>query len=191
MKQTLLVIAAASALLVSTLAGCETREPQEEVRTVDWYVAHEAERTAKLAECRSRRGKAHGCDAELHQRQPRGKRGKRGEKWGTEKEGVRTEPPGSRSAVSSLAVPLKPACPAQAGGAITFQCPAEFLFRSSHPNVVDYRERIRSAGTDWSERETSEPGKKTNLGNNRIHSGAQLPAPNVMCVMCAIIICAM
>ena len=57
MKQALLVIAAAGALLVSTLAGCETREPQEEVRTVDWYVAHEAERTAKLVECRSRPGK--------------------------------------------------------------------------------------------------------------------------------------
>ena len=93
MKQTLLVIAAAGALLVSTLAGCETREPQEEVRTVDWYVAHEAERTAKLAECRSRPGEHTDATPNCINASRAENEAKGETKWGTEKEGVRTEPP--------------------------------------------------------------------------------------------------
>ena len=93
----------------------------------------------------------------------------------------------SRSAVSSLAVPLKPACPAQQAAPLPFSAPQNSLL---HPGVVDYRESVRlphrlvRAGNKrtW---EKSELGKQSNT------FGAQLPAPNVMWVMCAIIICAM
>ena len=82
-------------------------------------------------------------------------------------------------------------CPTEArspgaGGHTSFQCPAEFPFRSLSTPVWPTTERgIWPDGTDWSERdkrnwEKSEPGKQANTGR------AQLRAPNVMCVMCAI-----
>ena len=120
MKQKTLVISA-SALLITALAGCETREPQEEVRTVDWYVAHETERAAKLAECKSKPGTAHGCDTELHQRQPRRKRGKRGDEMGHRKGGRPDRAADSRSAVSPLR-PTEPRSPG-AGGPPAFSAP--------------------------------------------------------------------
>ncbi|SFH60406.1 hypothetical protein SAMN05216299_13212 [Nitrosospira sp. Nsp14] len=90
MKQKTLVISA-SALLILALAGCETREPQEEIRTVDWYVAHETERTAKLAECRSKPGTTDATPNCINA--SRAENEAKGEaKWGTEKEGVWTEP---------------------------------------------------------------------------------------------------
>jgi hypothetical protein len=92
MKQKTLVISL-SALLISALAACETREPQEEVRTVDWYVAHETERAAKLAECKSKPG-THTDATPNCINASRAENEATGEaKWGTEKEGVRTEPP--------------------------------------------------------------------------------------------------
>ena len=91
MKQKTLVISL-SALLISALAGCETRDPQEEVRTVDWYVKQETERAAKLAECRSKPGildATPNCvNASRAENEAKGEA-----KWGTEKEGVRTESP--------------------------------------------------------------------------------------------------
>ena len=41
---------AVGALLLTTLSSCETHQPQEEVRPVDWYEANEAERAAEEAE---------------------------------------------------------------------------------------------------------------------------------------------
>jgi hypothetical protein len=52
MKKSVIAIpVAASVLLISILTGCETRNAQEEVRPVDWYEAHDAERAAKLEDC--------------------------------------------------------------------------------------------------------------------------------------------
>lgn len=54
MKMTKGMIAApvsAGMLLISILTGCETRNAQEEVRSVDWYESKPAERAAKLGEC--------------------------------------------------------------------------------------------------------------------------------------------
>lgn len=74
-----------------TLAGCETRQPQEEVRTVDWYESNPAERAAKLAECLS--------NPKIRDAMPNCVNASRAEnnakaapKWGTGKESVRTEP---------------------------------------------------------------------------------------------------
>lgn len=88
-----IVSAAANALLVSALAGCEGREPpKEEVRPVDWYVKNESERAAKLIECQSKPGIldatpncVNASRAENEAKAPT--------QWATEKEGVRTEPP--------------------------------------------------------------------------------------------------
>jgi hypothetical protein len=94
MKQKAFIVsAAATALLMSALAGCESREPpKEEVRPVDWYVKHESARAAKLVECQSKPGVlvatpncVNASRAENEARAPAN--------WGTEKEGVRTEPP--------------------------------------------------------------------------------------------------
>ena len=91
MKQKTLVILA-SALLVLALTGCETRQTAEEVRPVDWYVKHETERAAKLAECKSKPGILDATPNCVHA--SRAENEAKGEaKWGTEKEGVRTEPP--------------------------------------------------------------------------------------------------
>jgi hypothetical protein len=52
MKKRLITIpVAASVLSISILTGCETRNAQDEVRPVDWYESHDAERAAKLADC--------------------------------------------------------------------------------------------------------------------------------------------
>ena len=94
MKQKAFIVAAvANALLILALAGCDGREqPKEEVRPVDWYVKHESERAAKLLECRSKPGIldatpncVNASRAENEAKEPT--------KWGSEKEGVRTEPP--------------------------------------------------------------------------------------------------
>lgn len=56
MKQkTHLVPVAASALLIMMLAGCYSRDRGEGIRSVEWYVSHEAERAEQLNECMSNR----------------------------------------------------------------------------------------------------------------------------------------
>ncbi len=82
---------AAGVLLMTTLMGCETHEPQEEVRPVDWYEAHDAERAAKLNECttspRSIDATPNCVNASRAENNA-----KANTQWGTSKEGVRTEP---------------------------------------------------------------------------------------------------
>lgn len=94
MKQKAFIVwAAANALLLSALAGCESRElPKEEVRPVEWYLKHDSARAAKLVECQSKPGVidatpncVNASRAENEARAP--------SKWATDKEGVRTEPP--------------------------------------------------------------------------------------------------
>jgi hypothetical protein len=92
-EKAFIVSAVANALLMSALAGCESRElPKEEVRPVDWYLRHESERAKKLVECQSKPGTLdatpnciNASRAENEARAPA--------KWATDKEGVRTEPP--------------------------------------------------------------------------------------------------
>jgi hypothetical protein len=93
MKQKAFIISAvASTLLLSALAGCESREPKEEVRPVEWYLKHESERATKLIECQSKPGTidatpncVNASRAENEAKAP--------VKWATDKEAVRTEPP--------------------------------------------------------------------------------------------------
>jgi hypothetical protein len=94
MKQKAFIIsAAANALLISALAGCDSRDsPKEEVRPVDWYLKHESDRAAKLVECQSQPGIidatpncVNASRAENEAKAPT--------QWATDKEGVRTEPP--------------------------------------------------------------------------------------------------
>lgn len=40
----------ASVLMISVLAGCKIRDPQD-IRPVEWYEKHDAERAETLAEC--------------------------------------------------------------------------------------------------------------------------------------------
>jgi hypothetical protein len=91
-RKNLSVSAAVGALLISALVGCDTREPKEEVRPVDWYVEHEAERAAQLMECRS--------NPKILDATPNCVNASRAEneakaqtKWGTSNEEVRTVPP--------------------------------------------------------------------------------------------------
>lgn len=52
MKQnTHLLPLTASALLIMVLAGCYGRDRGEGVRSVEWYVTHDAERAEQLNEC--------------------------------------------------------------------------------------------------------------------------------------------
>ena len=52
-KLTVLLVVAGTLSMVS---GCKENKPAEVVQTVDWYKAHEAERTEVLAKCRSNPG---------------------------------------------------------------------------------------------------------------------------------------
>ena len=91
-KKTAIVSLAASALLVSMLASCETRNKGEEVRSVDWYEANSTERTQKLAECMANPGTLDGTPNCVNASRAENNV-KAGAKWGTESEGVRTMPP--------------------------------------------------------------------------------------------------
>ena len=54
MKQLLTAISIATGVFwVLALTGCTDRRVEGEVRSVDWYQANKAERTAKLAQCMS------------------------------------------------------------------------------------------------------------------------------------------
>lgn len=91
-KKTAIVSLAASALLVSMLAGCETRNKGEEVRSIDWYESHNTERAEKLAECMANPGTLDGTPNCVNASRAENNV-KAGTKWGTESEGVRTTPP--------------------------------------------------------------------------------------------------
>ena len=80
---------AVGALLITTLTGCETHEPQEEVRPVDWYEAHDAERTAKLDECKNSPRNIDATPNCINASRAENNV-KANTKWGTSSEGVRT-----------------------------------------------------------------------------------------------------
>jgi hypothetical protein len=82
---------AVGALLITTLAGCETHQPQEEVRPVDWYEAHDAERAAKLEECKKSPSNIDAAPNCINASRAENNV-KANTKWGTPSEGVRTEP---------------------------------------------------------------------------------------------------
>lgn len=82
---------AVGALLITTLSGCETHQPQEEVRPVDWYEAHDAERAAKLDECKSSPRHTDATPNCVNASRAENNV-KANTKWGTSSEGVRTEP---------------------------------------------------------------------------------------------------
>lgn len=81
---------AASALFIA-LAGCESRQPHEEVRPVDWYESNPVERAAKLAECKANPSKLDATPNCINASRAENDV-KAAAKWGTDKEGIRTEP---------------------------------------------------------------------------------------------------
>lgn len=86
-----LIPAAACAALMVLLAGCDFREAQEEVRSVDWYESHPAERTAKLSECMTSEGPLDATPDCINA--SRAENNAKGyTRWGTPKDEVRTEP---------------------------------------------------------------------------------------------------
>jgi len=89
--KTFIVSAAAGAFLIAVIGSCEKPKPQEEVRPVDWYEANAAERAAKLEECKSSPKKLDATPNCINASRAENNV-KAGAKWGTEKEGVRTEP---------------------------------------------------------------------------------------------------
>jgi hypothetical protein len=94
MKMNKSVIAApvaASVILISILAGCETREEQDEVRTVDWYESHDAERAAKLEDCMTNPRTLDATPDCINASRAENNV-KANTKWATPDEGVRTEP---------------------------------------------------------------------------------------------------
>lgn len=74
------------------LAGCETRNTGEEVRSVDWYESNDTERAAKLTECMANPGTLDATSNCVNA--SRAENNVKAEaKWGTGSEGVRTTPP--------------------------------------------------------------------------------------------------
>ena len=92
MKQKAFIVsAAASVLLLSALAGCES-QPKEEVRPVEWYLKNESARAAKLIECQSKPGTIDATPNCVNASRAENEAIARA-KWVTDREGVRTEPP--------------------------------------------------------------------------------------------------
>lgn len=85
------VLARVCALLIAMLAGCETREAQEDVRPVDWYESHPTERAAKLNECMTNPRKLDATPDCVNASRAENNV-KAATKWATPDEGVRTEP---------------------------------------------------------------------------------------------------
>jgi ABC-type uncharacterized transport system auxiliary subunit len=85
------VSVAVGALLLTTLMGCETHQPQEEVRPVDWYEANDAERAAKLNECKNSPSSIDATPNCVNASRAENNV-KANAKWGTSSEGVRTVP---------------------------------------------------------------------------------------------------
>ncbi|MDN5752921.1 MAG: EexN family lipoprotein [Nitrosospira sp.] len=86
-----------SSALVLALVGCEPTKLVEEVRSVDWYVSHDAERAEQIAQCKT--------NPALLDATPNCVNASRAEhealaatKWAKESEGkgVRTTPPVTR-----------------------------------------------------------------------------------------------
>lgn len=90
-RQIVIVSAVAGALLGSMLAGCETRKIEEEVRSVDWYQANNAERAEKLTHCTSNPDKYDALPNCINASRAENNV-KAGTKWSDGKENVRTEP---------------------------------------------------------------------------------------------------
>jgi hypothetical protein len=82
---------AVGTLLLTTLMGCETHQPQEEVRPVDWYEANDAERAAKLNECKNSPSSIDATPNCVNASRAENNV-KANAKWGTSSEGVRTVP---------------------------------------------------------------------------------------------------
>src|SRR5688500_7588275 len=90
-KSVIAVPVAASMILISILAGCETRSTPDEVRPVDWYEAHDAERAAKLADCMTNPRTLDATPDCINASRAENNV-KANTKWATPDEGVRTEP---------------------------------------------------------------------------------------------------
>ncbi|BCT68094.1 EexN family lipoprotein [Nitrosospira sp. NRS527] len=90
-KTVMAVFMAVGALLITTLVGCETHEPQEEVRSVDWYEANAAERAAKLNECKTSPRSIDATPNCVNASRAENN-AKADTQWGTSSEGVRTMP---------------------------------------------------------------------------------------------------
>lgn len=86
-----MVSLAASTFLGLMLAGCETRKMEEEVRSVDWYLANNTERAAKLIQCMSDPGKYDATPNCINASRAENS-AKADTRWGTESRDVRTEP---------------------------------------------------------------------------------------------------
>jgi hypothetical protein len=90
-NKTVIISAAAGTFLIGLTGGCEKSPRPEETRPVAWWEANAAERTAKLEECTSQPkyiDATPNCkNASLAENSVRA-----AAKWGTEKDGVRTEP---------------------------------------------------------------------------------------------------
>lgn len=90
-SKTFIVYAAAGIFLIAVIGGCETRQPHEEVRPVDWYESNPAERAAKLAECKANPSKLDATPNCINASRAENNIKSAG-KWGTEHSSVRTEP---------------------------------------------------------------------------------------------------
>lgn len=91
-KSVIAVPVAASVLLITILTGCETRNAQEEVRSVEWYESNAAERTAKLADCMTN-PRTLDATPDCVNASRAENNVKASTKWETSDEGVRTTPP--------------------------------------------------------------------------------------------------
>jgi hypothetical protein len=91
-NKTVIISAAVGIFLIGFIGGCEKSPRPEEIRPVSWWEANTAERAAKLEECKSqpkRIDATPNCkNASLAENNVSASA-----KWGTEKDGVRTEPP--------------------------------------------------------------------------------------------------
>lgn len=83
---------AASVLVISILAGCESRRVDDEVRSVDWYEQHSEERAAKLADCMTN-PRTLDATPDCVNASRAENNVKANTEWGTPDEGVRTTPP--------------------------------------------------------------------------------------------------
>jgi hypothetical protein len=86
-----MVSVAASTFLGLMLAGCETRKMEEEVRSIDWYQANNAERAAKLTQCISDPDKYDATPNCINASRAENN-AKAGTIWSDGKENIRTEP---------------------------------------------------------------------------------------------------
>lgn len=84
-------VPAVACALAVLLAGCESRETGEEVRSTEWYESHPSEREEKLAECMSSASPRDATPDCVNASRAENN-AKNSTRWGTPKEDVRTEP---------------------------------------------------------------------------------------------------